>query len=230
MNPDERLLTLDGPAGSGKSSVARAVAARLGWRFLDTGAMYRAATLVAIEAGAGGGDGPLDPARVVAALRAKPVSLDADGEVRVGGAGVGERIRTAEVTRRVSAVSALPQVRAILTEQQKEFGRRATPGLVAEGRDMATVVFPHARHRFFLDATAEVRAERRRRELLEKKMPAPPLEELVAQIRARDHADSTRAVAPLVRGAGVQVIETSTMGFDAVVNEILRRVGGGGGA
>lgn len=222
MAGDERIVAIDGPAGTGKSTVARQAARRLGFHFLDTGAMYRAATVAAQDAGVA--MDPLDSEAAVRALLEAGLQLDENGAVLLSGRIAGERIRTAEVTRRVSAVSAVARVREILTEQQREFARRARPGIVVEGRDMCTVVFPRARYRVYLDASPEVRAKRRLDELKAAGLPVPNLEQMTAEIRARDEADSQRAVAPLRVGIGAQVIDTSNLSVAQVVERIVSLV------
>ncbi|MBI4878928.1 MAG: (d)CMP kinase [Planctomycetes bacterium] len=223
MAGDESIVTIDGPAGSGKTTVARNVAQRLGFRFLDTGAMYRAAALAALDRGVS--LDPLDAAGAVSALRAADLSLAEDGAVTLGGASVEDRIRGPEVTRAVSAVAAVPEVRRQLTELQRRFAARAHPGLVAEGRDMATVVFPCASHRFYLDASVAERARRRVEELRQHGGEAPGIEAMIALIRARDEKDAGREAAPLCIGRGVRVIDTTALALDEVVERILAELG-----
>ncbi|MFH0946669.1 MAG: (d)CMP kinase [Planctomycetota bacterium] len=225
MATENFIITIDGPAGSGKTTVARKVAERLRFRFLDTGAMYRVATLAALEAGLG-----LDPpreAKILAVLESAGLNLDSAGVVMLSGRDVSVAIRSEEVTRWVSAVAALRPVREFMVRRQKEFGLKAEPGLVAEGRDMGTVVFPGAAHRFYLDASVEVRAGRR---LLET-CGGPPtsrhgaaMKAMAEEILARDEKDSARAEAPLRVGDGVQVIDTSDLSVEQVVERVLRSV------
>ena len=219
---EQTVVTLDGPAGSGKSTVARRLAERLGFHFLDTGAMYRAVTLIALRAEVR--LEPLDAAGVVAALDAASLRLDEEGRVVIDGARVDEELRTPEVTRWVSQLSVIPAVRERMTAMQRAFGEAARPGVVAEGRDMATVVFPDARHRFYLDADIEERAQRRRGDLLGRGVQAPDLAVLVEQIRERDTRDSSRDIAPLRVAAGVTRVDTTRMTIDDVVDHLERSV------
>ncbi len=222
MANDNCIVTLDGPAGSGKTTVARRVAERLGYRFLDTGAMYRAAALAALEAGVA--LDPLDAEAVTAAVTASGLGLDDLGNVRLRGRDVAREIRTERISAAASPVATVPGVRAFLTRMQREFGRRAEPGLVAEGRDMATVVFRTAAHRFYLSASVEIRAARRREELLANTGDAPSLATMIESIEVRDERDASRDHAPLRVGPGVVVIPTDDLEIDDVVDRVVARI------
>ncbi len=194
------IIAIDGPAASGKSTVARALAQRLGLVFLDTGAMYRAVTLAVQRRG-------IDPKDAEACSRvAMEVELDfdADGRIRVGGEAGEPAIRSAEVTRDVSYVAAHPGVRRAIVPRQRAIAARAQRGVVAEGRDTTTVVFPGADHKFFLTATSAERARRRALEIGKPEATAV----LRAEIEERDALDAGRAHSPLVRGPGVTEIDT----------------------
>lgn len=234
MASENSIITIDGPAGSGKSTVARNVSARLGFRFLDTGAMYRAAALAVIEAelvtgrDQTSGTAPaerLDGEAVRQAVERADLRLDEAGHVSLGDRDVSGEIRGARVTGTVSLVAALKPVRELLVRLQREFGERASPGLVAEGRDMATVVFPRARHRFYLDASPEIRAGRRLRELHGTDSDSQARAVMRTDIEARDRQDSNRDEAPLRVGPGVERIDTGALSVDQVVDQIVEAVG-----
>lgn len=204
------IVTIDGPAGAGKSSVARRVARRLGLRFLDTGAMYRA---VALKAGR---LGLSDPAALVAMIRETRVSVDPD-RVTCDGEDVTRAIRRPEVTASVRAIADSPECREELVRMQRELARGG--GLVTEGRDQGSVAFPDADHKFYLDAPVEERARRRHREL------GGDLGEIRRAIERRDAEDRSRPVGPLVRPAGAVVIDTSGLTEEEVVARIAASVG-----
>lgn len=211
------IVAIDGPAGSGKSTIAREVAKRLGMRYLDTGAMYRAVTLLALESG-------LLPDRVTesaALAEGLDLRLEArpDGLTRVfiGRREVSDEIREPLVSRNVSAVSAEPGVRAVLTKKQREEARGGN--VVLEGRDMGTVVVPDAEVKVFLTASVEERARRRQAQLGEQGV-SQPLGELIEEIRARDALDSGREVAPLRKAADAVEIDTTGMSIREVVEAV----------
>jgi cytidylate kinase len=211
------IITIDGPAGAGKSTTAKQVAARLRFRYLDTGAMYRAVTLAVLEAGVDPKDGEA-AGKIAAQIK---LDLRSDGGVFADGRDVGAAIRTERVTSRVSEVAAHPEVRAAMTELQRAIGRGGD--LVCEGRDMGSFVFPDAALKVWLDAPAEVRAERRRKEL-ESAGESLTREELTARLVERDRKDSTRAAAPLVRTAGQTVVDTGGLSIVEVVERIAALV------
>jgi len=216
----DTIITIDGTSGGGKSTVSRMLAAELGYTYLDTGAMYRAVGLQAKEQGVD----PADDEQMAALLADLDLRLEpGDGDTRVllAGNDVSEAIRTAEMGMVASAVSALPLVRQKLTELQQEMGAQGR--LVAEGRDMGTVVFPRARHKFFLDASAEVRARRRLDQLHEKGLAAD-YDEILAQIRKRDHDDASRALAPLQQADDAVYVDSSEMNARQVLTFILDRL------
>jgi len=217
----QEIVTIDGPSGSGKSTISRMLAARLGYAYLDTGAMYRAAGLAAMRAGI-----PLDDEEKIAALLDSAFDLELlpgadDTRVLLGGEDVSREIRTAEMGLVASKVSALPAVRQRLGALQREIGGRGR--VVCEGRDMGTVVFPDAAWKFFLDATPEERARRRTAQLIEKGENAD-YDAILAQIKKRDHDDSSRAVAPLRPAPDAVVIDSSRMNADEVVSLMLKRI------
>jgi cytidylate kinase len=210
-------VTLDGPSGTGKSSVARAAATRLGAAYLDTGAMYRAATVAVLDAGVDLSD-PEAIARAVAAADIQ-VGTTAGAElVLVDGVDVAERIRGAEVTRAVSPVSAVPAVRRLLVERQRSLIAEAE-AVVVEGRDIGTVVLPDATVKIYLTAAPEARAQRRAAQL---GVTDPGrVAEIAADLRRRDDHDSSRADSPLRPAADAIVVDSTGLDREAVIERVL---------
>ncbi|MCC9311129.1 (d)CMP kinase [Kitasatospora sp. RB6PN24] len=217
------VVAIDGPSGSGKSTVSRAVAARLGLSFLDTGAMYRAMTWWMLTNGVDTAD-----AEAVAIACGKPVIVsgtDADGPtITVDGVDVSGPIRGPEVTARVSAVSAVPAVRTRLVELQRDCAELAPRGIVAEGRDMGTVVFPDATAKVFLTASADARAERRAAELRAKGVDEATITAMAADLVRRDTADSSRTTSPLTRAEDAVLVDTSQLTLDQVIDTVVELV------
>jgi CMP/dCMP kinase len=212
------VLTIDGPSGSGKGTVSRAVAKQLGWALLDSGALYRLVALAGRRAGVG-----LDDAASLARLAQQfdirfGSDVHGDEQVWLGGDDVTRELRTEAAGNDASKVAALPAVRAALLDRQRCFA--VAPGLVADGRDMGTVVFPHASLKIFLTASPDERALRRHKQLKEKGVAAT-LAALSLEIAERDQRDSTRAVAPLVASADAVLLDTTGMSVEAVVERVL---------
>jgi cytidylate kinase len=210
------VVTLDGPSGAGKSSAAKALADKLGVRCLDTGALYRAVAYVLDKRGLS----RADEAKTADAVTALSVRIGAEG-IFVDDEEVTKAIRSSHVDRIVSGWSAVRAVRNGLLELQRSQAKYGS--LVAEGRDMGSVVFPDADVRFFLTASPEARAMRRYKELLERG-ESLEYEEVLARLRERDRADSSRDLAPLVELEGSIRIDTSLMEKEEVVNELIRIV------
>ncbi len=220
------VLTVDGPGGSGKGTVARITAARLGWHFLDSGALYRLLALAAEKRGLS-----LDEAAPLAGL-AKGLDVRFQGgedgsepAVWLDDEDVTDAIRTEACGSSASRVAALPAVRQALLARQRAF--RQPPGLVADGRDMGTVVFPDAPAKVFLDASPEERASRRHKQLKEKGMDAS-LRDLVLEIAERDARDRARSASPLKPADDAVVIDTTHMSIDAVVAKVVALLAGAG--
>ena len=215
------VVTVDGPSGTGKGTLSLHIAHTLGWHFLDSGALYR---VLAHYAGACGIE-LTDEAGVSALARALPVTfVGGDGEPRVllNGQDVTAAIRTEEGGAAASVVAALPAVREALLARQRAF--REAPGLVADGRDMGTVVFPDAAFKLFLTASAEARAERRYKQLKGKGIDVN-LAALLEDIRRRDQRDEQRAVAPLQPAPDAEILDTTNLGIPEVedrVRQLLR--------
>jgi CMP/dCMP kinase len=213
-----RILTIDGPSGSGKGTVSRRVAAALDWHLLDSGALYR---LVAY-AGAQAGLAPDDEAGHAAIATQLDIvfSMDERGEeqIRLNGAEVSAAIRTETAGEGASRVAAMPAVRTALLERQRAFAR--PPGLVADGRDMGTVIFPDAELKIFLTASAEERARRRYKQLKDKGMGVS-LAALSLEIAERDRRDSTRPVSPLKAAVDAVLVDSTSMTIDEVVEQVV---------
>jgi cytidylate kinase len=215
---DVRIMTIDGPSGSGKGTVSRAAARALGWALLDSGALYRLVALAGRQAGVGLDDGP-GLAQLAKASDIRFGSDPSDQEVVwLDGKEVTGAIRTEEAGNDASKVAAIPVVRAALLERQRRFA--VPPGLVADGRDMGTVVFPQAEVKIFLTASAAERAARRHKQLKEKGVAAT-LAALSLEIAERDQRDMNRAIAPLVPSADAILLDTTGMSVDAVVERVL---------
>jgi len=211
------IITIDGPAGSGKSTVAHRLAERLGLEFLDTGAMYRAAALLAIERGIDPEDGLL----LADAVRKAGLQFDWRTDpprLTMEGRDVSRRIRDMDVSSIVSIVAALSEVRAVLVGEQRRLAEEH-PRLVTEGRDQGSIVFPDAPLRFFLDADAAVRAKRRIAQLAEADKHVDEAE-VINDISERDRIDSTRADGPLTRPKGAIEIDTSHLSIEQVVGRL----------
>ncbi len=208
------VITLDGPSGSGKGTVGRAVAERLGWHFLDSGALYRVLGLAALEHGVDLAD------EAALAELARTLDVAFEGErVVLEGRDVSGEIRSEAAGAAASKVAALPAVREALLDRQRAF--RRPPGLVADGRDMGTVVFPDAPLKVFLDASAEERARRRYAQLKAQGADVN-LEQILTDIRARDRRDRERPVAPLKPAPDAVVVDSTELAPEAVVETILR--------
>jgi cytidylate kinase len=218
MRARANVVAIDGPAGSGKSTTAQAVADRLGFTHLESGALYRAFTLAALDAAI-----PLEGQRVAALAASLPVRLTyapPGFRPEVAGVDVSGAVRRADVTTHVSAVSALPEVRAIATRLLRDAAAQHPRGVVADGRDIGTVVFPDAQLKVFLTASPESRARRR---LLQDGHAVGPeaIAEEARRLAGRDHADSTRAVAPLRQAPDAVLLDTTELSFAQQVDRIV---------
>ncbi len=208
------VITIDGPTASGKGTVAHRVADKLGFHYLDSGALYRLTALSALRSNT-----PLNDEHALARL-AKHLHISfTDGKVMLSNENVTNAIRAEDVGNTASKIAALATVRHALHDLQLSF--RQHPGLVADGRDMGSVIFPNAQLKVFLTATPEARAERRYKQLIEKGIPAN-MEGLLQDLRERDARDSNRAIAPLKPAEGAHLLETSNMTADEAVEQVLR--------
>ncbi len=212
------IVAIDGPAGAGKSTVARRVAERLGFLYIDSGAMYRAVALWALRLGVD----PGDAYRLEQLARAASIEL-AGGSTRVllNGEDVTEAIRTPEVAQAASKISVIPGVRRALVEQQRRMAERSS--VVMEGRDIGTVVFPEAQIKVYLDASPQVRAARRLNEIRQKGETLDP-ETVEREIRERDQRDRTRAEAPLAQAPDAVYIDSSGLTIEQAEEAVLRLV------
>jgi len=207
------VIAIDGPSASGKGTIAAIVAQRLGFHYLDSGAIYRVAAYAALQRGIGLAD---EPALVELAGR---LDLRFDGgEVYLDGQAVGDAIRTEEAGRAASTIAVLPRLREALLARQRAF--RQVPGLAADGRDMGTVVFPDARVKVFLTASAEERANRRYKQLIEKGLSAN-LSQILQDLQERDARDAARTAAPMQHAPDAVLIDTTGMTIAAVVQQVL---------
>jgi cytidylate kinase len=222
-----RVIAIDGPAASGKSSTAAAVARRLGWAHLDSGALYRALTLAALdtlEAPPGDADAPWSAAELLGLAEDLPVRLVLAGDVfrpDVAGVAVEDAIRSERVTRRVSALAAIPAVRHWVNVRQREAALGHSDGVVVDGRDIGTVVFPDAPLKVFLTASPEERARRPRAAGRHAAIDPVELAREAAALAARDQADATRSIAPLRAAADAVLLDTTRLSLDEQVARVV---------
>ncbi len=217
---DAPVLAIDGPSGSGKGTIARLVAERLGWHLLDSGALYRVLALAARKQGVS----PEEEDRLAALARDLAVEFvvgETEARVLLAGEEVSQAIRSEQCGNDASRVAALPRVREALLARQRAFQR--PPGLVADGRDMGSVVFPGAALKVFLTASAEERAKRRYKQLKEKGFDVS-LSTLSREIAERDHRDASRLVAPLRPARDAVVLDTTGAGIEEVLERVLQQV------
>jgi cytidylate kinase len=207
------IIAIDGPSGAGKGTVARMIAAELGYRHIDSGAMYRAVGWKAIRDAI-----PLDDDAAVGALAARSPIEMSSVRVAIDGVDVTRAIRTPDIDRAAAAVARLPRVRAVLVERQREIG--AGGGVVMEGRDIGTVVFPHADVKVYLDAAPEERARRRANDPAHSGVPTA-VAEVATLLTERDELDRTRKASPLHAAEDAVVVDTTAKSVEAVVKEVL---------
>ncbi len=211
------VLTIDGPSGAGKGTVSRAVARRLGWHYLDSGSIYRALAIAVLQQG-------LNLEDVDAIVnRARDLQLEfvCDDELTVilDGEDITPRLASEKTGNTASIIAAYPEVRQVLLQKQKDF--RRLPGLVADGRDMGTVVFPDAEYKVFLTASAAERAKRRYKQLIEKGIDAN-LDQITLEIEERDRRDRERVTAPLIAAEEALVIDSSDLTIDQVIGRVMQ--------
>lgn len=221
------VVAMDGPSGTGKSSVSRRLASALEASYLDTGAMYRVATVWVLRSGVE----PTDADAVAKAVAALPLEIGKDPlseTVLLDGEDVSGEIRCDAVTKAVSAVSAVPAVRELLVQMQRDLASSSTR-IVVEGRDIGTVVLPDADVKVFLTASPEARAERRNKQNIEQGRD-DDYESVLADVQRRDHADSTRAVSPLRPAEDSVIVDTSELDLDGVIERLLLVVNDRSGA
>lgn len=215
------IITIDGPAGAGKTTISGLLATKLGYRYLDTGALYRAVAVAAADRGIPADDDAALEVMcrdIVIDLKPSPGGL----RVMLNQDDVTQRIRSPEISMMASAVSARPVVRRFLLDTQRQLGGRK--GVVAEGRDMGTVVFPQAEAKFFLHADPHTRALRRYEELKYLKKEAPPLETVEKEMIRRDHDDSSRSIAPLQAAEDAIHIDSTHLSIEQVVNQMMEYI------
>ncbi|MFA9500290.1 (d)CMP kinase [Mannheimia sp. E30BD] len=214
------VITVDGPSGAGKGTLCHALAEKLGFDFLDSGALYRITALSAVKK-----DVALDDEEKLAELgrylNIQFVPQNGEISVILDGENVGDQIRTAEAGQNASKIAAFPKVRGALLERQRAFSTEK--GLIADGRDMGTVVFPNAQIKLFLDASAEERTKRRVKQLQEKGFNAN-FDEILAEIKERDFRDRNRAVAPLIPAKDALLLDSTHLSIDDVIKQALDHI------
>ena len=214
------IITVDGPSGAGKGTLCHALAEKLGFDFLDSGAIYRITALAAVKSGTALDDED-SLAEIGRNLDVKFMPKDGEVNVILNGENVGDQIRTAEAGQNASKVAVFPKVREALLQRQRDFS--SDRGLIADGRDMGTVVFPDAQVKLFLDASAEERTKRRVKQLQEKGFNAN-FDEILAEIKERDYRDRNRAVAPLVPAKDALLLDSTDLSIDEVIEQALNHI------
>jgi len=213
------VLTIDGPSGAGKGTVSRAVAKRLGWNYLDSGSIYRSLAIAVLKQAVD----LKDEAAIVNVAQTMALEFDCNDElvVRLDGEDITAQLGLESTGNTASIVAALPEVRHVLLQKQKDF--KQSPGLVADGRDMGTVVFPEAENKVFLTASAAERAKRRYKQLIEKGNDAN-LAQIINEIEERDRRDMERKTAPLAMANDALYIDSSDMTLESVIEEVLNLI------
>ena len=213
------VITIDGPSGAGKGTVSRLVAKKLGWHYLDSGSIYRSLAIALQQQSVD----LADVGEIVKVAQAMALEFECGDElvVKLNGENITDRLGLENTGNTASQIAALPEVRRVLLQKQQDF--RQLPGLVADGRDMGTVVFPDAENKVFLTASAEKRAERRYKQLIEKEIDAN-LIRIKNDIEARDRRDMERETAPLAMANDALYIDSSDMTIEAVVEEVLNLI------
>jgi CMP/dCMP kinase len=213
------VLTIDGPSGAGKGTVSRAVAQKLGWHYLDSGSIYRSLAIAVADAGV-----DAQSIKVICQV-AEKMRLEFDCAeqltVYLDGINITDRLGLESTGNDASIIAAYPEVRAILLQKQKDF--QQLPGLVADGRDMGTVVFPNAEFKVFLTASASERAKRRYKQLIEKGIDAN-LDQITKEVEQRDRRDQERETAPLAQAKDALYIDSSTLSIDQVIDQVIKLI------